>query len=462
MIDLKDLRTDPDRYRRAAAGKRIDVDIDRLLALDAELRHAMTRHQDVTAEKNRIGKQIGQLAGQLKKATGDEKATLEQQMRELQQRPGELKQEEQTLAERVAGVQRDRDELLLRVPMVPDAHVPDGASEDDNVELRRWSPDWFDPGKPFKASKGFDALSHMQLGDKLGLFDTERGVKMAGTRSYVLTREGMLLHQAVLRLAFDTMIHEHGFTPVSVPVLVRDEMMYGTGFFPGERENTYEIRESERGGGHDLYLTGTGEVGLMGFHKDEILSADELPRRYTTLSPCFRREAGAAGRDTAGLYRIHQFDKVEQVVICEADAEVSTQWHQRMVGYVEALLRKLELPHRVLQICTGDMGAAKVDQVDIESWMPSRGEAGPDGRAAGAWGETHSASKLHDYQCRRLNLRYKDAASGRNVYCHSLNNTVIASPRILIPILELYQHEDGSVTIPEALRPMLNGQERIG
>ncbi len=461
MIDVKDLRNDPDKYRRAADAKRIDVDIDRLLALDAELREAMTRQQQLTAEKNRIGKEIGQLAGRLKKAGDDEKARLQQQMKKLQQRPHELKRQEQALADEIARREATRDELLLAVPMAPDAHVPDGESEDDNVELRRWCPDWFDPEKPFKDNKGFEPATHIELGERLGLFDTARGVKMAGARSYVLTGDGMLLHQAVLRLAFDTMIHEHGFTPVSVPVLVRDEMMFGTGFFPGERENTYEIRESERGGGHDLYLTGTGEVGLMGFHQGEILEADDLPRRYTTISPCFRREAGAAGRDTAGLYRIHQFDKVEQVVLCEADAEVSTRWHQEMVGYVEALLRRLEIPHRVLQICTGDMGAAKVDQVDIDSWMPSRGEPGPDGRALGAWGETHSASKLHDYQCRRLNLRYKERETGHNVHCHSLNNTVIASPRILIPILELYQNDAGSVTVPDALRPYMHGRERI-
>ncbi len=358
-------------------------------------------------------------------------------------------------------LEAQRHDLLLRVPQPAAKEAPVGKDESENVEIQRWNPDWFDTEQTFADNCGFQPRSHVELGQALKLFDVERGVKMAGTRSYVLTREGMLLHQAVLRLAFDFMIHEHGFTPMSVPVLVRDQMMYGTGFFPADKENIYELNESVRGGGHDLYLTGTGEVGLMGFHADEILDADSLPRCYTTMSTCFRREAGAAGKDTAGLYRIHQFDKVEQVVLCRADAQLSREWHQRMIGFVEQLLQRLELPHRLLQICTGDMGMAKVNQVDVECWMPSRGEADAQGQPRGAYGETHSASELHDYQTRRLNIRYRDGESKQNVICYSLNNTVIASPRILIPILEMYQNEDGSVTVPEALRPHMQGRERI-
>lgn len=233
--------------------------------------------------------------------------------------------------------------------------------------------------------------------------------------------------------------------------------MVGTGFFPAGREQAYHIEETSRGGGHDLYLAGTGEVGLMGLHADEILDASQLPLKYATVSTCFRREAGAAGKDTAGLYRIHQFDKVEQVVICRADEAESRQWHKAMIGIVEALLQKLELPYRLLQCCTADLGPKNADMIDIECWMPGRGEGDP---PQGAWGETHSASRLYDYQCRRLNMRYKDE-QGRNVFCHSLNNTVLASPRVLIPILEIYQNDDGSVTIPQALRPYMHGQERI-
>lgn len=455
MIDLKDLRANPDKYRQGAANKQIDVDIDALLSLDAELRQAMTRQQELTAEKNQIGKQIGKLAGQLKKAGDDQRPALQEQMKQLQRRPAAIKEEEAKLAEQVQRLEQQRDALWLEVPQPADDDVPVGASAEENVELRTWKPAWFDPAKPFAENKGFEPKSHIELGEALGLFDFERGVKMAGSRSYVLTGDGMRLHNAVLQFAFNFMVQEHGFTPMSVPVLVRDQVMVGTGFFPGGKDQAYEINETERGGGYDLYLTGTGEVGLMGYHADEILDADSLPRCYTTVSTCFRREAGAAGKDTAGLYRIHQFDKVEQVVICEADEQTSRQWHKKMIGYVEALLQRLELPYRLLQCCTGDLGPKNADMIDLETWMPSRG-------SGGGYGETHSASRLYDYQCRRLNMRYKDPKTGKNVFCHSLNNTVAASPRILIPILELYQNADGSVTVPAALRPYMGGAERIG
>ncbi|MFA9477076.1 serine--tRNA ligase [Phycisphaerales bacterium AB-hyl4] len=452
MIDLKDLRTNPDKYRRGAANKQVNVGIDALLSLDADLRQAMTRQQELTAEKNQIGKQIGQIAGKLKKAGDNERADLQQQMKQLQQRPAAIKEEEAKLAEQVHQLEQQRDALWLQVPQPADEDVPVGTSADDNVELRTWKSDWFDPAKSFADNKGFEPKSHTELGEALGLFDFERGVKMAGSRSYVLTGDGMRLHNAVLQFAFNFMVQDHGFTPMSVPVLVRDQVMVGTGFFPGGKDQAYEVKETERGGGYDLYLTGTGEVGLMGYHADEILDADSLPRCYTTVSTCFRREAGAAGKDTAGLYRIHQFDKVEQVVICQADEQTSRDWHKKMIGYVEALLQALELPYRLLQCCTGDLGPKNADMIDLETWMPSRE----------SYGETHSASRLYDYQCRRLNMRYKDPESGKNVFCHSLNNTVAASPRILIPILELYQNEDGSITVPTALRPYMGGAERIG
>ncbi|MCP4067835.1 MAG: serine--tRNA ligase, partial [Phycisphaeraceae bacterium] len=248
---------------------------------------------------------------------------------------------------------------------------------------------------------------------------------------------------------------------MSVPVVVKEDCMEGTGFFPGGRDQAYHIEESKRGSGHDLYLTGTGEVGLMGLHADEIVDAADLPITYTTVSTCFRREAGAAGKDTAGLYRIHQFDKVEQVVVCKADVAEQKEWHGRMIGFVESILQSLALPYRLLQCCTGDLGAKNEDMIDVECWMPGRGADGPDGRPVGDWGETHSASRLGDYQCRRLNLRYRDPETKKTRFAYSLNNTVAASPRILIPILEMHQQADGSVLVPEALRPYMGGLERI-
>ncbi|HYD00295.1 MAG TPA: serine--tRNA ligase, partial [Phycisphaerales bacterium] len=340
-----------------------------------------------------------------------------------------------------------------------------------NVEVRKWGPaGGWDYAKGFEAIKGFKPKSHIELCRDLGLVDFPRGVKMSGTRSYVLTGMGMLLHQAILRYAVDFMVHKNGFKPMSVPVLVREECMIGTGFFPAGREQAYHINESvrqsadappgEASTAHDLYLTGTGEVGLMGLHQDEILDEAQLPLKYVTVSTCFRREAGAAGKDTAGLYRVHVFDKVEQVVICRNDEAESRQWHKTMLGYVESLLQSLELPYRLLQCCTGDLGVKNADMIDVECWMPGR--AGEDG-ALGAFGETHSASRLYDYQCRRLNMRYKssDPTVKHTVFCHSLNNTVAASPRLMIPILEMHQQKDGTVKVPAVLRPYMGGVEVI-
>ncbi len=466
MIDLKALRENPARFRDGATSKqRSDVDIDAILALDAERRELVAKAESLRAEQKALAKEsgpmIGKLSGQLKKAEGDDRNAIQTEIDQLRAKPAALKAEIQTLEDQLATVEPRLRDALLRVPQPPDPDVPIGTSADDNVEIRRWSPDWFDPAKPFSENKGFEPKPHEHLIESLGLVDFERGVKLAGSRSYMLTGMGMRLHQAVLRFAFDEILN-NGFQPVSVPVVVREEAMEGTGFFPGGRDQTYLVDEHSRGGGSDLFLTGTGEVGLMGMHADEILDESKLPLKLATLSTCFRREAGAAGRDTSGLYRIHQFDKVEQVVICRADEQESRRWHKDMLGIVETLVQKLQLPYRLLQCCTGDLGDKNADMIDLECWMPGRGELDDAGKPSGAWGETHSASRLYDFQCRRLNMRYRgDSTDGKPVFCHSLNNTVLASPRILIPILELYQQADGSVTIPDALKPYMPGVSAI-
>ncbi len=463
MIDLRQLRENPERFRTGARLKGMTVDIDRLVALDAERRQLQTQAEALRAEQKKIekeiGPRIGRLTGQIRNAAGDEKTRLERSLEELRTAPAALKARIAELESRMQAIDPELRTLLLQVPIPPDDDVPVGTTSDDNVEIRRWNPEGFDPARPFREQRGFAPRTHIELVRDLGLADFERGVKLAGTRSYVLTGAGMRLHMAVLRYAMDYMVERQGFTPVSVPVLVREEIMEGTGFFPAGREQAYLVEESKRGGGVDLFLTGTGEVGLMGLHMDEILDQSLLPLRYVTLSTCFRREAGAAGRDTAGLYRIHQFDKVEQVVICRADKQESRDWHGKMIGFVEEILQSLRIPYRLMQCCTGDLGVKNADMIDVECWMPGRGVEGPDGRPAGAYGETHSASRLYDFQCRRLNMRYR--CGGENVYCHSLNNTVIASPRILIPLLENHQNADGSVTIPPPLRPYMGGMERI-
>ncbi len=461
MIDIRDLRENPEKYRKGAADKNYDVDVARLLEVDKRLRAAMREREELTAEKNRIGKEIGKVAGQMKKAEDGEKVRLEGEMKKLRGRPNEIKEREQELGGAVSELGSERDEMLMRLPQPAGEWVPVGKGEEDTVERGKWDSDDYDTSKSFEENRGFAARSHVELMEGLNMVDFGRGVKMAGTRSYVLKGMGMRLHQAILRYAFDFMTIENGFTGVSVPVMVKGGRMEGTGFFPYGKDQAYEIG-NPTGEDDELYLTGTGEVGLMGFHAGEILDEGDLPLCYTTVSTCFRREAGSAGKDTAGLFRVHQFDKVEQVVICRADEEESRGWHKKMLGYAETLMRRLGLPYRLMQCCTGDLGPKNVDMIDVEGWVPSRGEVGEDGVAKGAYAETHSASVLFDYQCRRLNTRYKDEVTGKNVVCHALNNTVAASPRILIPIVEMYQNEDGTVRVPDVLVKYMGGVEVIG
>lgn len=469
MIDLKALRDNPQRFKDGCAKKNYAVDIDRLLTLDEQRRSLLSEQEALRAEQKKLSKEtgpkIGQLSGQLKSASDSDKAAIQAQIDEIKEAPAKLKEQITALDEDVAKIDPELNDLLLSIPLPPDDDVPVGKTSDDNIEISRWAPDGWDYDKTFEQNKGFKPKSHIELCEMHNLVDFPRGVKIAGSRSYVLTGDGARLHNAILRYAIDTMVNENGFSPMTIPVLVREQAMIGTGFFPGGKDQSYQVNEEARGGGQDLYLTGTGEVGLMGLHQDEILDESKLPLKYVTVSTCFRREAGAAGKDTAGLYRIHQFDKVEQVVIDVADESKSRQHHKDMMGFVESLLKSLGLPHRLLQCCTGDLGVKNADMIDIECWMPSRGDVNDDGVASGEFGETHSASRLYDFQCRRLNMRYRqggEGGKGATTFCHSLNNTVAASPRILIPILEMYQNEDGSITIPEALRPYMNGQTKIG
>ncbi len=421
MIDIKEIREKPEKFEKAAKDKGFAVDIDRLLEVDSALKNQKQQLQDISTEKNQIGKSIPKLSG-------DKKQSALSQL-------SELKEQEAKYDEQAKKLQPEFDELMLQVAQPADEDVPIGADDTENVEIRK-------EGKIRQFD--FEPKDHVQLGLDLGIIDIERGVKLAGTRNYFLKGDGALLHWAVLRFAMDCMVKK-GYVPLLVPLLMRDEAMRGTGFFPGAEEQTYQtVRDN-------LNLAGTAEVPLTAYHMGEILKAEELPLKYVAMSSCFRREAGAAGKDTYGLYRIHQFDKVEQVVICENSAEVSNKFHEEILANAEQVCQALELPYRVSNVCTGDLGRGQAKKFDIEAWMPSRNN----------YCETHSASKLYDFQARRMNLRYKDPATKKNVFCHTLNNTVIASPRILIPILELYQNADGSITIPKVLQPYMGGKEQI-
>jgi len=420
MIDIKRIRAKPDKFIRAAKVKRIDVDIDELLRLDGALLKHRQELQDIRTEQNKAGKQIAALTGEQKQAAIA--------------RMSDLKGRAKQLNDAVAELEPKFDELMLLVPEPPAEDVPVGDDESANVELRR-------EGEIPKFD--FEPKDHIQLGEALGIIDVARGVKLAGSRNFVLKGAGAMLHQAILRLGMDMML-ARGYQPLTVPVLVNDSVMVGTGYFPTGRDEAYLC---ERDG---MSLVGTAEVPITGLHADEILDAGELPRKYAAISTCFRREAGAAGKDTYGLYRIHYFDKVEQVIIGPCDEAKSVELHHEILANAEAVMKALELPYRVVNCCTGDLGIGNVQRFDIEAWMPSRG----------GYGETHSASRYYEFQARRLNIRYRDA-DGKVRFCHTLNNTVIASPRILIPILELCQNADGTVTIPAALRPYMGGLERI-
>lgn len=430
MIDLKDLRDNPDKYRDGAAAKNMKVDIDGVLALDSQFRAAQQEFEKLRAEQNQLSQQVG------KTKDPEEKKKL------ISRIQGELKENVKSLDEKARGLEGQLQTLLVTIPQPPDADVPVGKDASDNVVLYRW-------GEPTKFE--FKPKSHIELVSKLGIVNFDAGVRIGGSRSYMLLGAGAELHQAVLRMAVDMMVFENGFTEVTVPVLVREEAMIGTGFFPAGREQAYHVTED------NLFLTGTAEVGLTALHMGETVDESQLPLKYTAVSTCFRREAGTYGKDTAGLYRVHLFDKVEQVVICKNDVDESKQWHRKMLGFSESLLQRLKIPYRVIQCCTGDIGVKNASMMDVESWMPSRFDGKDE---ATGYGETHSASRLYEFQARRLNLRYK-GADGKLRFVHTLNNTVVASPRILIPIIENYQNADGSITVPEALRKYMNGREVI-
>jgi seryl-tRNA synthetase len=420
MLDIAFIREFPELVKAGAKKKRLQVDVDRLLEVDRQRRVLITELEQLRAERNRKSRMVSGIAASEREALLAETRVITEQ----------LKHGETALAP----LEAEFDQLMLQVPNVPAADVPEGLTDADNVEIRRW-------GEPRRFS--FTPRDHVEIGEALDLIDIKRAVRIAGTRTYYLKHEAVLLELAVLRFTLDHMIRK-GFTPMLVPHLVKDEAMVGTAYFPGGEEQAYRIEKDA------VNLIGTSEVPLTAYHYDEILSEAELPKRYVGMSTCYRREAGTYGRDTRGIYRIHQFHKVEQVIICVADEQVSIAEHEGIVRNAEEVLQALQLPYRVVNVCGGDLGAPQVKKYDIETWMPSRE----------AYAETHSASRFYDFQARRLKLRYRDR-QGKVRYAHTLNNTVIASPRILIPLLETYQQDDGSVVIPEVLRPYMGGVERI-
>ena len=420
MLSMTFIRDHREAVAAAIKAKNVDLDLDRLFALDADIRAAKTEIDELRAERNRI-------SGMFKDAAPEEKAELGATAKAAGKKAGEL--------EAALGEQQDEFRaLMLRMPNIPYEGAPVGPDENSNVVVRtEGTPRTFD----------FEPLDHVELLEKNDWADLSRIVQVSGSRTYCLKGRLALLEQKLMAWALEE-IMGNGFTPITLPAIAREEAFVRQGQFPGHREETYELEKDE------MFLAGTAEVALTGLHSGEIIEADQLPILYAGYSPCFRREAGSAGRDVRGLLRVHQFVKVEQYVICEADDAVSADWHQRLLGAAEKLLQAMDVPYQVIETSTGDMGLGKYRMNDIESWVPSLEK----------YRETHSCSTLHDWQARRANLRYRNA-EGKVVFAHTLNNTALASPRILVPLLENHQTEDGRVRLPEGIRHLMSGDEYL-
>jgi seryl-tRNA synthetase len=418
MLGMEFVKANREAVERAIRDKGVEIDLGALLALDGEVRALKTEIEGLRAERNAI-------SARFPTATADEKAELGRKAKEAGARAGEL---EIRLEEKDAQLKA----LMLQLPGIPWDGAPVGPDESANTVIRtEGSPPQF----------GFEPLDHVALIEKNDWADLSRITQVSGSRTYCLKGRLALLETKLMAWALET-IAAAGFTPITVPALAREEAFIAQGQFPGHREETYEL------GNDDLWLAGTAEVALTSLHSGEIIEADTLPILYAGYSPCFRREAGSAGRDVRGLLRVHQFVKVEQYVICEADEALSAEWHAKLLGLAESLLAALEIPYQVIETSTGDMGLGKYRMNDIESWVPSLGK----------YRETHSCSSLHDWQARRANLRYR-GADGKVRFAHTLNNTALASPRILVPLLENHQTEDGRVRLPKTLRELMGGAE---
>ncbi|WP_340006424.1 serine--tRNA ligase [Paenibacillus sp. FSL K6-0276] len=423
MLEMNWIKDNQELVRNTATWKKVDFPLDELLEWDEKRRGLRQETEQMRAERNGLTKEVEQLLRLGDRPAGE---IVKAQVRELNNRLNLLEADLNEAEHRCR-------ELMLLAPNPVSQDTPIGHDDNDNVELRLNGtvPEF-----------GFTPRDHVELGELHDIIDIPRGVKAGGPRSYVLKGAGLMLHLAVQRLALDVLT-TRGFTVMDVPVIVRPEALERTGFFPGGMDQTYELS------GDNRWLVGTSEVSLVSLYSDEIVELNS-PLRLAGMSTCFRREVGSAGRDVRGLYRVHQFSKIEQVVLCRNDEGISDNILHEILANAEHILQLLELPYRVMAVCTGDMSLKTHKQYDIETWMPSRG----------AYGETHSASNLLDFQARRSGIRYRDA-DGRLQYCHTLNNTAVATPRILIPLLENHQQEDGSIYIPQALRKYMDGLERL-
>ncbi len=412
MLDIKFIRENLELCKTAAINKNREVEWDRLLELDEKRRELIGKTEVIRAKRNKA-----------------EKATTE----EDRQTGRALKQEMKALEQELRTVEDSFNALMLTVPNVPDKSVPVGKDASGNKEVKTW-------GELPRFT--FQPKDHIELAKALDLIDFDRGAKVGGFRAYFLKNEAAQMELALMWYTLSKLVGK-GYTPLIAPSLVKEFTLIGNGQFPWGREEVYRIEKD------DVYLAGTAEVPVTAYFSGEVLEEKDLPKKFVAFSPCFRREAGSYGKDTKGVYRLHQFNKIEQVIISINDLNNSFTLHEELLANAEEILQDLELPYRVLLMCTGDMGEPQVKKYDIETWMPGRK----------SYGETMSNSVMGDFQARRLKIRYR-TKDGKVLYCHTLNNTALASPRILVAILENYQQKDGSVRVPKVLQSFL-GKDAI-
>jgi seryl-tRNA synthetase len=419
LLDIKRIREDPDPFRTALARRNLAEAIDRLLEADERRRSLTARVEELRAAQNRASKAIGAAHGEEKQKLIDEVANVSAELKELEPQ--------------LAAVEEELNRVLAETPNVPHESAPDGFTEEDAVEVKRNH----DEPPAFE----FEPRDHAELGAMLGVLDTERGARTSGSRFVYLMGDLVFVQFALMRHAMD-MVVEKGFSPMIPPVLVREEAMYGTGFLPTDAVNIYVTRED------DLYLVGTSEVPLAAFHLGEIVDESDLPIQYAGYSTCFRREAGSYGKDLGGMFRVHQFDKVEMFVF--STPETSWDEHERILAIEEEIIGNLEIPYRVVNIAAGDLGGAAAKKYDIEAWLPGQGR----------YRELTSCSNTTDYQARRMQTRVRRADGAVDVL-HTLNGTAIAVGRTLIAIMENHQRADGSVEVPAKLHPYLPEHARV-
>tara|TARA_Y100000310_G_C20664013_1_gene806433 strand:+ start:201 stop:1460 length:1260 start_codon:yes stop_codon:yes gene_type:complete len=409
MLDIKFIRENKELVKEGAKKKNVEIDIDKLITLDDKRLSVLQQVEELRATQNKASGEIASAESELKK---------EKILSQMQTLKKQLHKQEADLKK----IMKEWQEIMLMVPNIPDMSVPAGANEDDNKELKTWGE---------KPKFSFTPKSHLELMKELDMADFERGSKVHGFRGYFLKNDGALLSWAIWNYAQDFFLKKN-FIPFIAPSIVKKEYFYGTGHLPNDAEDLYVTQD-------DDYLSGTAEVPMMAYHANEVIKKEDLPLRYLAFSPCYRREAGSYGKDAKGLIRVHEFFKLEQLILCEASHEESAKYHEEINRNVEEFIESLEIPYRQLEICTGDLKAAHVKSYDTELWVPLEEN----------YREIASASYYHDFQTRRFNIRYSDG--GKKLYVHSLNGTAIPTPRALVSLVENFQEENGSIRIPKVL-----------